>query len=161
VGRPCGVCTHPARGAIDKALAAGEPIARIAARHGLSEDAVSRHNAEHLPARLARAAEREEVRQAFDAWTQLRAVNAATLAILKEAREARDHDVALKAIARVEKQIELQARLLGELDDRPQVNLLVAPEWLSVRAALLAALMPYPEARLAVAGSLARLEGGS
>ena len=36
--------------------------------------------------------------------------------------------------------------------------MLVAPEWLAVRATLLTALTPYPAARVAVAGELARLE---
>ena len=54
----------------------------------------------------------------------------------------------------MQKQIELQAKLIGELDDRPQVNLLVAPQWLELRVQILAALQPYPEARLAVAEAL-------
>ena len=44
--------------------------------------------------------------------------------------------------------------LLGDLDDRPVVNVLVSPEWQQVRAQILAALDPYPEARFAVAGAL-------
>lgn len=59
-------------------------------------------------------------------------------------------DTALKAIDRIHKQIEL----LGELDDRPQVNVLVMPEWLQLRGAILHALAPYPEARAAVAAHL-------
>ncbi len=54
--------------------------------------------------------------------------------------------------------VELTAKLVGELDERPQVNVLLAPEWLAVRAALLAALRPYPEARVAVAARLAAME---
>ena len=51
----------------------------------------------------------------------------------------------------MQKQIELQAKLIGELDDRPQVNLLLAPQWLELQVQILAALQPYPEAHLAVA----------
>ena len=50
------------------------------------------------------------------------------------------------------------AKLLGQLDERPQVNVLMAPEWLQVRAALLTALTPYADARLAVAAALVSLE---
>ena len=35
--------------------------------------------------------------------------------ILQEARKTASHEIALKAIARVERQVELEARLIGEL----------------------------------------------
>ena len=54
--------------------------------------------------------------------------------------------------------LELLAKLMGELDARPVVNLVVSPEWLQVRATLLMVLSPYPEARIAVAGALAALD---
>lgn len=52
---------------------------------------------------------------------QLSEINRDTRAILKEAKAARDHKTALLAIQRVEKQLELQARLLGDIDDSPKV----------------------------------------
>jgi hypothetical protein len=80
------------------------------------------------------------------------------VAILHEARQAGNAETALKAIDRVQRQIELQAKLLGELDERPQVNVLVSSEWISIRTTLLAALGPYPEARAAVATQLMALD---
>ena len=56
--------------------------------------------------------------------------------------------------------LELQVKLLGELDERPIVNVLVSQEWVQVRLALLGALQPYPDARAAVTGRLAELEAG-
>ena len=61
--------------------------------------------------------------EGLDVVAQLRTINTITLHVLKEARDAKDHDISLKAIDRVQRQIELQAKLLGELDERPQVNL--------------------------------------
>jgi hypothetical protein len=58
------------------------------------------------------------------------------------------------------RQIAFQARLLGELD-APQVNVLLAPEWIGIRTGLLAALSPYPEARTAVAQRLVSLSAGA
>ena len=81
--------------------------------------------------------------------------------VLREARQSKDHELRLKAIARAEKQIEFEGRLLGELQDGATVNVAIMPEWLALRAALLAALAPYPEARLAVAERLAALETGA
>ena len=44
--------------------------------------------------------------------------------------------------------------LLGELDKRPVTNVLVSAEWVSVRTAMMEALVSHPEARVAVAVSL-------
>ena len=57
----------------------------------------------------------------LDVIGQLTHINTETLAILKEAKAARDHKTALLAIQRVEKQLELQAKLLGDIDDSPRV----------------------------------------
>jgi hypothetical protein len=108
---------------------------------------------------MLKAKESEDVGHALDVVKQLKAINGASLQILNEARQAGNSELVLKAVDRVLRQVELQAKLLGELDDRPTVNVLLAPEWLSVRAALLAALGPYPEARAAVAAQLLALEG--
>ncbi len=48
----------------------------------------------------------------------------------------------------------MQARLLGELQDGTTVNLLVLPAWQELRTTILMALVPYPEARAAVAMAL-------
>ena len=92
---------------------------------------------------------------------RLIALSRETAAILREAREGdeKDNELALKAIARAEKQIELQARLLGELKDTATVNVLVLPEWVKIRTTMLEALLPFPEARLAVAAALKRIDG--
>lgn len=155
----CTVCAHPERRAIDKALAIGQETVRdIAGRTGLSRMALWRHKDDHLPARLAKAQEATDVRAALDVVQQLKAINAASLEVLAQAREQKRGGLVLFAVDRIQKQIELQAKLLGELDDRPTINVLVAPEWLTLRAALFQALSPYPEARLAVATRLRALE---
>jgi hypothetical protein len=156
--RTCTVCTHPERQTIDKALAAGETHRDLVAEYRVSKDALSRHNATHVPPAVAKAQQAEDVQQALDVLSQLKAINGTCLQILSDARRAGDTSTALKAADRVLRQLEFQARLLGEIDDRPQVNILISAEWTGVREALLAALRPYPEARLAVAGALAQLE---
>lgn len=89
---------------------------------------------------------------------QLRAINSATLQVFQKARESEKHSLSLQAVDRVYKQIELQAKLLGELQDSggPTVNVLIAPEWHEVRVHVLQALTPYPDARAAVAEVLTR-----
>jgi len=89
---------------------------------------------------------------------QLRAINSAALVVLRDARTAGDGRLVLLAIDRIHRQLELQAKLLGELDDRPTINLLMAPEWILVRSTVLSALQPYPDATVAVSAALLSLE---
>jgi hypothetical protein len=159
--RVCTVCTHPQREAIDRALIGGERYRDIARRENISKDALYRHKSEHLPVHLTRAADVEEEATATGLLARLRALNAETADVLKEARKSADHDLRLKAIARAEKQIELEGRLLGELQGGATVNVVVAPEWLAIRGALLAALRPYPEAAVQVSATLVALEEGA
>ena len=153
----CSVCIHPQRAEIEKALVAGEPLREIAGRcpgsRPVSRSALHRHKQEHLPAHLAKAHEEESIGQAIDVVRQLKAINVACLEILQSSRADKKHAISLKAVDRIHRQIELQAKLLGELQDGggPTVNVLVAPEWHELRVTVLQALTPYPEARAAVA----------
>ena len=75
-----------------------------------------------------------------------------------EYRHADPRELLLKTAAQLQSSLELLGKLLGELDDRPQINVLVSPEWHQVRDTLLLALQPYPEARTSVAERLRLLE---
>jgi hypothetical protein len=156
--QPCTICTHAQRQAIDRALVGDAPNRRIATQYEVSEAAVRRHKAEHLPARMLKAQERTDVRQAIDVVQQLMVINGATLSILKEARDSGKHAIALMAIDRVQKQIELQAKLLGDLQQEGTVNIMVNPQWVTIRAVLFDALAPYPDARAAVASALLEVD---
>lgn len=115
---------------------------------------MQRHK-DHLPGQLAKAHEAAEVVKADTLLDRLKELNAETRAILKETREGGNHDLALKAIARVEKQLELEAKLLGELQPEGMtINVYSTPEWLTLRAVVISALAPYPDAARAVAGAL-------
>jgi hypothetical protein len=78
-----------------------------------------------------------------------------------ESKHADPRQLVLNAAAQLTKQTELLAKLLGELDERPQFNVLIAPEWQTMRATILAALAPYPEARIAVATKLIEVDHAS
>jgi hypothetical protein len=149
----CSVCISPQRAEIEKALVAGEALRDIAGRCPISRSALHRHKRDHLPAHLAKAHEEESIGQAIDVVRQLKAINSACLEVLQKSRADGKHSISLRAVDRIHRQIELQAKLLGELQDGggPQVNVLIAPEWQEVRVVVLQALAPYPEARAAVA----------
>src|SRR5215211_4515073 len=157
--RSCTICTHPDRTAIDEALVAGELTGKLAGRYRtIDERALRRHRSNHLPAKLVMARAAEEVAQADDLLGAVQDLQARTLAILEAAEGSREHRTALAAIREARSNLELLAKLLGELDERPTtVNLLVSPEWLELRAVIVGALEPYSDARGAV---LKALEGG-
>jgi len=154
VPRACTICQHPSREAINRELAAHTAIPALAAKYRVSEDSLLRHRANHFPAVVAKAQEAEDVRQALDIVAQLKAINGAALTVLGEARRSGNGELALKAIDRIQRQIELQAKLLGELDERPQINLVVSPEWLRLRLVIVAALADHPAAQHAVLSAL-------
>ncbi len=153
----CTICSHPQRPEINAALISSESRLRnIAARFTVSTGALQRHKANHLPASLVKAAEIADVIEAGTLLNRLKALNHETAAVLREARatDSKNNELALKVIARLEKQIELEGKLLGELQEGSTVNVILSSEWLALRSAIMAALEPYPAARLAVSGAV-------
>ena len=127
----------------------------IASLYDVSEAAVRRHKANHLPAKLVMAQAAEEVAQADTLLDQVRNLQSRAYGILDKAEGAGDLRTALGAIREARGNLELLAKLLGELDERPQLNILVAPQ---VQYVILSALEPYPTARVAVAEALRELD---
>lgn len=114
----CSICKDKRRSEIDKSLLAGESLRDVAGRTGTSRSALLRHK-DHISAALTKAREAKaaaEVVQADSLLDRLKAIRTVTLEILAEARTAKQLPVALAAINRVEKQLELEAKLLGELN---------------------------------------------
>jgi len=115
---------------------------------------VLRHQKGHLPTLMVRAHDARQVTQADDLLAQARGLQAKAWALLEKAEADGDFKTALLGVREARGCLELLARLLGELDERPVINLVAAPEWIQIRTAILVALAPYPEARVAVAGAL-------
>jgi hypothetical protein len=158
--RMCTVCDHHERHDIDEALVTGAPYRSVAKRFELSESAVYRHKAEHLPAHLLKAREAEELARAGDLLEQVRHLQTHALDILERAEETGDLRTALAAISQARGNLELLGKLAGELDERPVVNLNVSPEWLELRAVIVGALEPHPAARRSVLRALESVGNG-
>lgn len=159
--RVCTVCLHPQRAEIDQALVAGRPVRETSTLFRVSEDALSRHKAEHLPATLAKAQEAQEVARADSLLSQVRDLHDRTLKILSQAEATGKLETALKAIRETRSNLELLAELMGELDRQPQVNILASPDWLVVQVAIVRALEAFPDARQAVMAALGEVKNGS
>jgi hypothetical protein len=150
VPRTCTICEHPERESIDRALVGETSNLSVSSLFAVSEQALRRHKANHLPAKLVMATAAQEVAQADDLLDQVKDLQVRAYGILDKAEGAGDLRTALGAIREARGNLELLAKLLGELDERPVVNLNLSPEWISLRAVLITALEPYTEARGAV-----------
>lgn len=156
----CTVCAHEARDAINEALVSGTRQCELVARYGLSKHAISRHSLHHIPAKLAKAREAMEVAEADNLLGLVLEHQATARRIAKDAEATGEKRTVLLAVRELLRIVELQAKLAGQLSDGPTVNVVLAPQWLEVRNAMLVALSPYPEARTAVAARLLELEAG-
>jgi hypothetical protein len=157
--RACTICAHEDRHTIDRVLVGGEEALRtISDRFDVSKTALIRHKNAHLPAALIKARKVEEVVRADELLSQVRDLQGRTLSILATSEQTGELRTALAAIREARGNLELLAKLLGELDEHPQVNILVSGVWLTIRTALMVALVPYPEARSVVAEALLELE---
>jgi hypothetical protein len=161
VPRSCTVCEHPAREEIDRALVGGTSNRSAASLYDVSEAAVRRHKANHLPAKLVMAEQAAEVTEASNLLAQVQDLQGRALAILDKAEGTGDLRTALSAIREARGNLELLAKLLGELDDRPVLNLHISPEWLELRTVIVGALEPYSEARGAVLQAIEGSDNGS
>jgi hypothetical protein len=146
---------------MDEALVEGVAFPALAAKYGVSKDALSRHKAKHLPAKLVMAQAAEEVARADDLLGQVRDLQRRALDVLDKAESAGDLRTALGAIREARGNLELLAKLLGELNEQPVVNLYLSPEWLELRALIVGAVEPFPEARESVVRALESAGNGA
>ena len=157
--RVCTICTHDRREGIDRTLVGGTALSEVAALFRVSDDALSRHKTNHLPPALAKAHDAGEIVRADELLSRVESLQARTLAVLQAAEETGELRTALAAIREARSNLELLAKLVGELDERPQVNVVLIDH--RVRDAIVRALAPYGEARLAVANALEPFEEAS
>jgi hypothetical protein len=158
--RRCTVCAHPDRPSLEQAMVNRRPFRNIAQQAGLTVWSLLRHHDEHLGELLAKA-EQAKALEADALLERLRRLLDLAEAILARAEREGDHKTALSGIGQARGCLELLLEVEGRVDRRPTVNLLILPEWLAVRTALLEALHPYPEARAAVAERLAAFNGAT
>ena len=156
----CTICRHDQREQIDAALVAGgQSLRAIAAAYSVGRGAVTRHRDRHLPAALARAADAREVAHGTDLVAQMTDLQRRTLGILAKAERKDQARTALAAIGEARRNLKLLATITGELAVEGAVNIILAPQWLELRIAIVGALAPFPEARRAVIAALGAPDG--
>jgi hypothetical protein len=103
---------------IDKMLVGGWAYRDVADQFSLSPNALFRHRRGHLLKLLVKAKGIVEATQADALLNRLEAITRRTEKVLDRAEQQKNGPLALKAITRLEVQLELQARILGEIRDR-------------------------------------------
>jgi hypothetical protein len=161
VSRPCTICSHPEAFAINEALVLEKKSNRSTAKqYGVDHNAIQRHK-QHIPELLLKASRALEVADADALLAGVENLYAEALAVLETGKDSADLRLVLAAIDRAGKQLETLAELRGELNRQPTVNIVLTAEWARIRAAMMDALGPYVEARVAVSRKLLELEGGN
>ena len=158
--RKCTICEHPQVEKINTALLDGVSLRDLAGQYSVSKTALFRHKNEHIPTVLTQAQEAQEIAKADNLLAQVAELRDKALSILERAEQAGDLKTALQGIKEARSCLELLAKLQGELQERTTINVLINPQWVSLRAVILQALDPYPEARLRLAAALREVEGG-
>jgi len=159
--RQCTVCQHRERDAINRELAGNTAIPALAAKYRVSEDALLRHKANHLPAALAKAEAAREVSRADDLLAEVNKLKAKAIGLLLKAEVAGDYRTALAGIREARSCLELLLEVEGEINRAPQVNVVISPEWLALRRVIVHALAMHPEAQRAVVMALSASVGES
>jgi hypothetical protein len=163
---------HSDRGRIEHDIAAGVPGRVIARKYGLSRDSIQRH-AKKMPPQLRTAKytgllraegdlEKLRIEESEGLLAGLAQQRARLLLMQDMSIELADADMVGRMSAQIHRNLELVGKYLGEFASRSvqtNVSLLITPEYLTLRSALVQALRPFPDARAAVAAVLHRIEG--
>jgi hypothetical protein len=139
MSRRCSICACEAAGTINGLLQDGRSIRSVATEFAVSEDALGRHASRHLTRSEAPIATADNGADPLDELVQtLRArALAGDPAVVREYRLA------------------LAAQQATRHATAPQQAISSSREWIELRTAILRALEPFPEARLAVGEALA------
>jgi hypothetical protein len=162
---------HPDQARIERDLALGRPLQRIARKYGISKDAAWRHK-RHLPPQLKAALaahalapgqdlEQIRITESEGLLANLAAQRARLLLSQDAALEAEQFGIVAQLASGIHRNLELVGKYLGEFAQHSihtTISLLVTPEYLELRSGLLRALQPHAEARQAVAAVLHGIE---
>lgn len=164
-GPKCSACSHPKRAEAEAAVASGLSVREVAKRFGLPYASFDRHCRKCIQKSIAKAVEAKELSHGIALVDRVERLQTAAQTILDAAMEGRplirkdgtpvlkkngdpylisDGELALKAIGQARKNLELVARLTGELDPEdnkagPQLATWAEFEALYMRVSLKAA----------------------
>lgn len=151
--RACTCCTSD-RDGIDRALLAGTPLPEIATSFAVSEDALKRHRRAHVTRAMAAspaARQRFEGLHGDNLMAEAERLLTDARRLLDGAERDGDRRTALQGVRTATHVLTLLGQLAGELRQGSVTNILLAPAYVEVRAALLDAIGPCCRARVVAA----------
>lgn len=168
----CTICTHDKRASLELGLVHRVPARVLATRFGVSKDALHRHRRNHLTPQQAAALLAAQKPSVIDLEALQASESEGLLANLVSQRarlqtytemsiEMGDPTGAVRVERVITSNLELTAKLLGQLVQHHEVrstSILVSPDYIELRHAIVRALQPYPEAARAVGAALHGLE---
>jgi hypothetical protein len=168
-GAKCLVCSHREAANINLALARGVSVTALSRRYKVSTDSLYRHSNNHLPPQLRAKLiagpdldidlDKLKEGESQSLLANLVALRHRLFAALDAAEEFNDAGMLTRVSSQLHANLELTGKLLGDLGiGSTTVNVLVMPQYVELRVALVQALSAFPEAKLAVAQVLHQLE---
>lgn len=154
MGRTCTVCSHEGIEEINKLLLSGTSFRDIAGQFNLSKTALARHKESHIPELLSKSNDIKEIISADSLLTKLEEESKFVREMRNSAREGGDIELALKAVDRALKCIDLYAKVSGLIQEQPTVNITLNAEWIELKAVIVSALKLYPDALEAVRNAI-------
>ena len=158
MARQCTVCAHTEKARINSQLIEGEILETLSKVYNLTPAALNRHKQNHLPEQLIKAQSVRQVAAADSLMERVTSLNEKAESVYIKAIKSNNLTAATQAIRELRGITELYAKITGELTSQSVNNIIVMPEWLSLRNLILFALDPYPEARQAVVKALGEME---
>jgi transposase len=162
------------RGQIEYELASGKSVRAIAKKFNVHEGVLYRHKkllppqlkAAYLANFLKPGADLEKLKtEESEAFLQNIAQQRARLLMMQDKAIEDDNAQLVASLAgRILQSQEIVGKYLGELQQhstKTVVNMMLTPEYLSLRTAIVKALAPYPEAKRAVAQALYTMENNT
>ena len=147
MGRVCTICSHPARDNIEAALIRRVPYRTMEDRFKVTHGPLSRHTNDCLAEDVQQALREYRAKNGVKVLSKLSTMIDRLDAFLDKA-EADENALEFRAVASEwRKQLELIAKLQGELAQEGTVTIINNPEWVELRTAILVALEPHPEVR--------------
>jgi hypothetical protein len=172
---PCAVCKHPDRARIELMRAGGASLDTIAKKYKIGRDSIWRHYGRHVseatkaqliagPLQLSQLAERAAA-EGLSLLDYLSIIRSTLMDQFQHAAAANDKNGAGITSGRLLQCLDQIGRLTGEIT-RISSNTVVnnntlvinSPQFARVQGAIISALAPYPDARLAVVEALRSVE---
>ena len=149
-GGGCSVCSSPDRKAVDAAILAGASNRVIGSQFHLGHDSIRRHRLNHIPAKVAKA---ENIESA-SLMDRLKRLHGEAWSCLEAAKNSKDTSTYIQAMKRLESQLELEAKMIGLIQENQTFVFTSSVEWTAIRSVIFNVLAPYPEARVKLAEAL-------